>query len=85
MGRFYPLYIRRSDGVLEVTARHGKREKNEPTPEQLDPSPDSKGVSDYYRLMSVNDAKYIDWRKKLGGMLIRELGGKEHLGAGMVT
>lgn len=82
MGRFYPLYIRRSDGVVEVTASNGKREKNEPTELQLDSTPDAKGVSDYYRLLSQSDAKYLDWMKKLGGMLIRELGGRENVGSG---
>lgn len=81
MARFHPLYVRRSDGVLEGTQK--KREKNEPTADQLDPTPDKKGVSDYYRLLSKNDAKHLDWRRKLGGMLIREVGGKEHPASGM--
>ncbi|KAF2103138.1 hypothetical protein NA57DRAFT_33471, partial [Rhizodiscina lignyota] len=81
MGRFYPLYIRRSDGVLEVlTGRDKTREKNEPPAKQLDSTPDEKGVSNYYRLLSANDAKHMDWRRKLGTMLIREIGGKEHSG-----
>ncbi|EKG20961.1 hypothetical protein MPH_01718 [Macrophomina phaseolina MS6] len=74
MTRYYPLYIRRSDGKLETV--HGKKkEKNEPTPDQLNDTPDSNGVSDYYRPIAEDEAKHLDWRRKLGGMLMRELAG----------
>lgn len=85
MARFYPLYVRRSDGVLETVGKNKKREKNEPLPEQLDAKPDSKGVSDYYRPLSRDDAKHLDWRRKLGGMLIREIGTKENLTPGLCS
>jgi hypothetical protein len=81
MARFYPLYIRRSDGKLEVTA-HSRKEKNQPTDDQLDQKPDSDGVSDYYREVAPDEAKHLDWRRKLGGMLARELDWKEK-GGGM--
>ncbi|KAK0640461.1 Cryptic loci regulator 2 [Lasiodiplodia hormozganensis] len=74
MTRYYPLYVRRSDGKLETV--HGKKkEKNEPTPEQLNDTPDSNGVSDYYRPIAEDEPKHLDWRRKLGGMLMRELAG----------
>lgn len=72
MTRYYPLYVRRSDGKLETV--HGKKkEKNEPTPDQLNDKPDSNGVSDFYRPIADEEAKHLDWRRKLGGMLMREL------------
>jgi hypothetical protein len=72
MARFYPIYVRRSDGRVEVTSKKGK-EKNEPSPEQLDRTPNAKGVCDYYREIPEHEPKHIDWRKKLAGMLVREL------------
>lgn len=74
MTRYYPLYVRRSDGKLETV--HGKKkEKNEPTLDQLNDTPDSNGVSDYYRPIAEDEPKHLDWRRKLGGMLMRELAG----------
>ncbi|KAI6863863.1 hypothetical protein KC334_g20354, partial [Hortaea werneckii] len=81
MGRFYPLYIRRSDGKLEILSRTTKRkERNEPTPEQLDQKPDKHGVADYYREVPLDEVKSLDWRRKLGGMLARELAWKDQAG-----
>ena len=81
MGRFYPLYIRRSDGKLEIVSRTTKRkERNEPTPEQLDQKPDKHGVADYYREVPLDEVKSLDWRRKLGGMLARELAWKDQTG-----
>jgi hypothetical protein len=68
-----------------ITLKPGKKEKNEPTSDQLDPKPDKEGVSDFYRLLSPNDTKHLDWRRKLGGMLIREIGGKEHMAPGIIV
>ena len=100
MTRFYPLYVRRSDGKLEallfqsqgrpgkleVVAKGKRKELNEPTEEQLDQKPDKNGVSDYYREVSMDESKHLDWRRKLGGMLARELDWKDknaQLGNGM--
>ena len=74
MARFYPLYVRRSDGKLEVIGHHKRKELNQPTPEQLNKKPDSNGISDYYREVAIDETKHLDWRRKLGGMLARELG-----------
>ena len=81
MAPFFPLYISRSDGKLDtISIKTKKKERNEPTAEQLDDTPDSKGISDFYKRLETGDAKEVDWRRKLGGMLMREIGGKEHLG-----
>lgn len=77
MGRFYPLYVRRSDGKLEVAGHHKRKEFNQPLPEQLDTKPDANGVSDYYREVSIEESKHLDWRRKLGGMLARDLGASD--------
>ena len=78
MTLFHVIYVRRSDGKTEVVTKSRLREKNEPTKEQLDSKPNSKGVSDYYRLLSAQDAKHLDWRRKLAGMLVKELDNKEY-------
>ena len=88
MARFYPLYVRRSDGRLEIVAKGKRKEINQPTDEQLDQKPDHKGVSDYYREVAPEEAKHLDWRRKLGGMLAREMDWKDKnasLGSGMHT
>lgn len=82
MARFYPLYVRRSDGKLESVAKGGRREPNEPTPEQLDQKPDKNGVADYHRQITPDEPKSLDWRRKLGGMLAREMRWKDESGQG---
>lgn len=76
MGRFYPIYLRRSDGKLE-TVSHGKRELNQPTSAQLNTKPNADGISDFYRLVTIDEPKHLDWRRKIGGMLARDLGLKD--------
>ncbi|KAI5276493.1 hypothetical protein E4T47_00783 [Aureobasidium subglaciale] len=76
MGRFFPLYIARSDGMLETATKHGARnakEANKPTPKQLDDKPKSDGVKDYYREVAIDESKHMDWRRKLAAMLARDL------------
>lgn len=80
MANYYPVTICRSDGQLEVVTKNGI-ELNQPTPTQLDDKPDAKGNVDYYRRLSDIDAKAIDWRRKIGGMLMHILGGKAHAGS----
>lgn len=77
MARFYPLYVRRSDGQLVIMEKKGRRESNTPTDEQMDQRPDRNGVADFYREVGPTDAKHMDWRRKLGGMLAREIGVKD--------
>lgn len=74
MGRFFPLYLRRSDGKLETLNAHKRKEANQPTAEQFNGAPDASGTSDYYRSVAIDEAKHMDWRRKLGSMLARELG-----------
>ncbi|TKA68851.1 hypothetical protein B0A49_08081 [Cryomyces minteri] len=74
---WFKLYPSRSDGKRETTNAKGQKEQNQPTPQQLDSSPNDKGVVDYYRPVARGDPKDLDWRRKLGGMLMRELGTEE--------
>ncbi|KAJ4983000.1 hypothetical protein SVAN01_11495 [Stagonosporopsis vannaccii] len=74
---FYPIFASKSDG-LDVVNQKSSVVRNGPTQEQLDRSPNAQGQCDYYRLIERDDPKHIDWRKKLGGMLLREIGGKQH-------
>lgn len=80
MAPFYPLYVRRSDGKPEVRTSKTAKELNQPTAEQLDTKPNTQGISDFYRLCLSGETKEVDWRRKLGGMLMREIGEKEHRG-----
>lgn len=82
MARFYPLYVRRSDGKLEIVAKGKRKELNQPTDEQLDQRADKDGVSDFYREVALEEPKHMDWRRKLGGMLARELDWKDKSGSG---
>lgn len=77
MTKFYPLYVRRSDGKREIAAKGKRTEINQPTDEQLDQKPDANGVSDFYREVGMEEPKHLDWRRKLGGMLARELDWKD--------
>jgi hypothetical protein len=85
MARFYPVYARRSDGKLEIVAKGKVKETNQPTPSQLSQKPDKDGVSDYYRQVGADEMKSLDWRRKLGGMLARELQLRDKATGGMVT
>ena len=81
MAPYYALVVRRSDGKLQAKA-HGSSELNEPTKEQLNQAPNSQGICDFYRLCKADDSKVLDWRRKLGGMLMKEMpaGAKEPKG-----
>lgn len=82
MARFHPIYVARSDGKKEILAKGKLREPNQPTDTQLDQRPDKNGVSDFYREVAPDEIKHLDWRRKLGGMLVRELGWKDPGGSG---
>lgn len=82
MAPFFAVYARRSDGSLQtskVGSLKASKEPNEPTDAQLNPKPNAQGVSDYYRLCEPGHGKELDWRRKLGGMLVRELSGNAEL------
>lgn len=80
MAPYFPLYVLRSDGKAEVLTKTRKKELNIPTEDQLDSRPDAKGNVDYFKELEVGDAKEVDWRRKLGGMLIGEIGNQDHSG-----
>ncbi|KAH8728628.1 transcription-silencing protein Clr2-domain-containing protein [Phaeosphaeriaceae sp. PMI808] len=72
---FHPIFAVKSDGH-DVVNQKGRVVRNGPTQEQLDRTPNDQGQCDFYRLIEKEDPKHMDWRKKLGGMLLRELAGK---------
>ncbi|KAF2645968.1 hypothetical protein P280DRAFT_389845 [Massarina eburnea CBS 473.64] len=76
---FWPIFPQKSDGQ-EVVNQKGKIVRNGPSEAQLDSTPNEQGIADFYREVKKDDPKHVDWRKKLGGMLLREIGGKEHEG-----
>lgn len=81
MAPYFPLYISRSDGRLEtISLKTKKKESNSPNETQLNASREINGNRDFYKSIEVGDLKEVDWRRKLGGMLMREIGDKEHLG-----
>ncbi|KAI4200371.1 MAG: hypothetical protein LQ346_002381 [Caloplaca aetnensis] len=84
MAPYFPLYVLRSDGKAEVLTRARKKELNVPTDDQLSTKPDGKGNVDYFKELEAGDAKEVDWRRKLGGMLIGEVGGQTHAGSNYI-
>lgn len=79
MTPFWPIFASKSDGQHIVNLK-GRPLRNGPTEEQLNMSPNDQGQRDFYRLIDKEDPKHQDWRKKLGGMLLREIGGKQYEG-----
>ena len=80
MAPFYPIFVRRSDGKLEIKKSKSSIETNEPSPDQLNERPNAQGVADFYRLCPQGELKDLDWRRKIGGMLMRELDEKSSTG-----
>lgn len=81
MAPYFPLYLNRSDGRLEtISLKSKKKESNAPNESQLNAKREVNGNRDYYKPIEVGDAKEVDWRRKLGGMLMKEIGEKEHSG-----
>jgi hypothetical protein len=81
MAPYYPVFISRSDGRLETTSlRTKKKEANAPNEALLNVNREVNGNRDYYKAIEVGDAKEVDWRRKLGSMLMKEIGDKEHSG-----
>ena len=73
------IYLARSDGKLEVV-KAGVKEDNNPTKEQLSTELDANGLPNFYEQLSITHNKNREWRRKLGGMLMRELGKEETTG-----
>ena len=80
MAPYFPVTICRSDGQPEIITKGGVIELNQPTPAQLSDTPDANGNVDCYKKLGPEETKAVDWRRKLGGMLMNLLGGKEHSG-----
>jgi hypothetical protein len=80
MAPYYPVHILRSDGLTEVTTKAGVTELNQPTAAQLSDTPDANGNVDCYKRLEPDNPKAVDWSRKLGGMLMHLLGGKDHSG-----
>lgn len=81
MAPYFPLYISRSDGRLEtLSLKTKKKESNSPNTAQLNANREINGVRDFYKAIEVGDAKEVEWRRKLGGMLMKEIGEKDHSG-----
>ena len=69
------LIIGRSDGKRTVeNSKSRQKEDNQPTKAQLQKTVDSKGVQNYYQAVKIGHPKSMEWRKKLGGMLMNQLG-----------
>jgi hypothetical protein len=79
MNQFQFVFTVKSDGLGIVNLK-GRPLRNGPSEDQLNDKPNAQGQKDYYREIPDNDPKHIDWRKKLGGMLLREVGGKAYEG-----
>ena len=77
MAPYFPIYLARSDGTLETGSKSGGTVPNAPTEKQLQGVTDKRGARTYYKELEIGDPKEIDWRRKLGGMLMREIGDKE--------
>lgn len=77
--QFWPIFSRRSDGQQTVNQK-GIVLNNCPNAQQLDRTPNAQGQCDYYRLIERDEPKHVDWRKKLGGLMLREIGGKKFEG-----
>lgn len=81
MAPYFPVYLSRSDGRLEtISLKTKKKESNAPNEVQLNASREVNGNRDFYKPIEVGDVKEVDWRRKLGGMLMKEIGDKEHSG-----
>lgn len=81
MAPFIPIFLSRSDGRLETTSlKSKKKEPNAPSAAQLNPNREVNGNRDYYKSIEVGDTKEVDWRRKLGGMLMKEIGDKDFSG-----
>lgn len=82
MPSYYPITVVRSDGQSSVKRRDGTVELNQPTEEQLDQKVQkdkNDHCKDFYRKVPRGSEKDIDWRRKLGGMLIHLAGSPEQL------
>ena len=73
MGRVrYPLDVRNSDGKSSIRRSASKQTDNRPTKAQLTGSMKN-GVVNRYKELQLDHPTSKEWRRKLAGMLVREL------------
>lgn len=70
---YTPIRIGRSDGETEIRSKKHGKEVNGPSTDQMDriANPD-----DFYELLEPDHPTAIEWKRVLGGLLQRELGGR---------
>ena len=68
----YPLDVRNSDGKSSIRRSASKTTDNKPTKAQLTGSMKN-GVVNRYKELDLNHETSKEWRRKLAGMLAREL------------
>ncbi|CZT46668.1 uncharacterized protein RSE6_07128 [Rhynchosporium secalis] len=78
---WYQCWTTRSDGCRETfTGRDGAREPNEPSLAQMNDTPKPPRnektatskflIMDHYKKLDPKDAKAVEWRRKIGGMMM---------------
>lgn len=77
MARYSIVSVARSDGRSHYLS-NGHPVPNEP-PRQ-DSTPAADGSIDYYQRLQDDDPTSVDWKRKLGGMLMEVIGGPENAG-----
>lgn len=77
MASYRLVYPAASDGKVETINKKKKKEANAPDASLMNDTPNAKGVRDFYRLVEIGEPKEVEWRRKLGGMLMREIGTEE--------
>jgi hypothetical protein len=77
MARFSTVSVARSDGRSEFLL-NGRVVSNEPS--RKDGTPAADGSTDFYLKLQENDPTALDWKRKLGGMLMEVIGTPEHAG-----
>lgn len=79
MVKYIQITCVRSDGLREVH-RGDVREANEPTTAQQQRTADKNNQVVCYQRIHPDDEKSLQWRRKLGGMLINLLGTPDQKG-----
>jgi len=80
MSKFFPVMVHRTDGMLSTGSNS---EPNEPQQAQKETAVDAQGIADYLRKIDPDGEKAVDWRRKLGGMLMQILVGNDRTHRGM--
>jgi hypothetical protein len=75
----WPIYLPRSDGTPTIPSPKNPRKEisNGPKESQLQNSATTKYSENYYREVSLNEPKSMEWRRKLATALVDALGGSK--------